>query len=87
MVYCNSKITITITHNLLLHNRTNIIEVDKHFIKEKMDAGVICFSYLQTVQQTTDMLTEGLSNKLDECWTSLYISIILTGVFRIHVNI
>ena len=34
-----------------------------HFIKEKVHPDVICISYLLTTEQTSDMLTKGLSER------------------------
>lgn len=49
------------THNLDLRNITKHIEIDKYFIQEKIDLGVICISYILTKEQIADMLTKGLS--------------------------
>ena len=59
-IYCDNKAAISIAHNPVLHDRTKHIEVDKHFIKEKIDAGVICIPYLPTTEQIADVLTKGL---------------------------
>ena len=40
-VYCDNKAAISIAHNPVHHNRTNHVEVDNHFIKEKIDDGTI----------------------------------------------
>ena len=48
-VYCDNKVAISIVHNPVLHDRTKHVEVDKHFIKKKIDNGVICMSYIPTV--------------------------------------
>ena len=56
-VYCDNKAIVAITHNPVLHDMTKHIEVDKHFIKERVDVGVICISHLPTTEQTADMLT------------------------------
>ena len=58
-VYCDNKATISIAHNPVLHDRTKHIEVDKHFIKEKLENGLIYISYMPTTHQTTDILTKG----------------------------
>ena len=39
-LYCDSKSAINIAHNPMQHNRTKHIEVDRHFIKEKLDSGL-----------------------------------------------
>ncbi|XP_044478603.1 uncharacterized mitochondrial protein AtMg00810-like isoform X1 [Mangifera indica] len=59
-VYCDNKAAISITHNPVLHDRTKHIEVDKHFIKEKIESGLICLSYVPTTDQIADILTKGL---------------------------
>ncbi|KAL9409372.1 hypothetical protein AB3S75_047712 [Citrus x aurantiifolia] len=59
-IYCDNKAAISIAHNPVLHDRTKHIEVDKHFIKEKIESGVICVPYVPTAQQIADILTKGL---------------------------
>lgn len=61
-VYWDNKATISIAHNPVLHDRTKHVEVDKHFIKEKIDSGEICMSYVPTTNQVADVLTKSLSN-------------------------
>ncbi|RVW96099.1 Retrovirus-related Pol polyprotein from transposon RE2 [Vitis vinifera] len=34
-LYCDNKVAISVAHNLVLHDRTKHVEVDKHFIKER----------------------------------------------------
>ena len=36
-LYCDNKSAINIAHNPIQHDRTKHIEVDKHFIKEKLE--------------------------------------------------
>ena len=59
-IYCDNKAAISIAHNPVLHDRTKHIEVDKHFVKEKIKARVICISYLPTTEQIADVLNKGL---------------------------
>ena len=54
------KAAISIAHNPVQHDRTKHVEIDRHFIKEKLEAGVICMPFVPTTQQTTDILTKGL---------------------------
>ena len=56
-VYCDNKTAISIAHNPILHDRTKHV-VDKQFIKEKTDSGVICMSYIPTTNQVVDILTK-----------------------------
>ena len=39
------------------------MEVDKHFIKEKLDSGIICLPYISIAKQVANILTKGLSKK------------------------
>ena len=36
-LYCDNKLAINIAHYLIQHDRTKHIEVDRHFIKEKLE--------------------------------------------------
>ena len=40
-VYCDNRAAISIAHNPIHHDHTKHVEVDRHFIKEKIDGGVI----------------------------------------------
>lgn len=62
-IYSDNKCVISIAHNSVLHGLTKRIEVDKHFIKEKIEASAICIPYLPTSQQIIDVLTKGLPKK------------------------
>ena len=59
-LYCDNKAAISIAHNPVHHDRTKHVEIDRHFIKEKIDLGVICMTYVSTKQQVADILTKGL---------------------------
>ena len=59
-LYYDNKAAIDISHNPVHHDRTKHVEVDRHFIKEKIEEGVISMTYVPTSQQTADLLTKGL---------------------------
>ena len=61
-VFCDNKVVIAIAHSSVLHDRTKHVEVDKHFIKEKLENGLIVMPYIPTVEQVADILTKGLPN-------------------------
>ena len=77
-LYCDNKSAICIAHNPVQHDRTQHVEVDRHFIKEKLDSGLICTPYVPTGGQLADILIKGLShptfrNMLDKLgMTDLY---------------
>lgn len=61
-LYCNNESAISIAHNPEQHDRTKDVEVDRHFIKEELDSGLICAPYVPTSGQLANILTKGLSN-------------------------
>ncbi|KAA0043290.1 hypothetical protein IC582_028945 [Cucumis melo] len=38
MLFCDSKATISIANDLVQHDRTKHVEIDRHFIKERLDS-------------------------------------------------
>ncbi|RVW69951.1 Retrovirus-related Pol polyprotein from transposon RE1 [Vitis vinifera] len=62
-LYYDNKAAISVAHNLVLHDRTKHVEVDKHFIKEKIDNGLVCMTYIPTEEQAVDVFTKGLHKR------------------------
>ncbi|RVW77722.1 Retrovirus-related Pol polyprotein from transposon RE1 [Vitis vinifera] len=63
-LYCDNKSTINITHNPIQHDRTKHNEIDRHFIKEKLEEGVVCMSYVPSEHQLADILTKGQNSSM-----------------------
>ena len=63
-LYCDNNSAINIAHNLIQHNRTKHIEVDGHFIKEKLEEGVVCMSYVLSEHHLANILTKGLNSSI-----------------------
>jgi len=60
MLYCNNKSTISIAHNQ--HEIIKHIEMDRHFIKEKLHYMVAWLApHVSTQNQLANILTKGLS--------------------------
>ncbi|RDX93620.1 Copia protein, partial [Mucuna pruriens] len=59
-LFCDNKSVISIAHNPVQHDRTKHIEIDKHFIKEKLDSGLIVTTHVPTRLQVADVFTKGL---------------------------
>jgi hypothetical protein len=60
MLYCINKAAINIANNPVQHDRTKHVEVDRHFIKEKLDNGEIRLPFVRTTEQLADVFTKGL---------------------------
>ena len=58
---CDNKATISIAKNPMHHDRTKDVEIDRHFIKKKLDNGTTTLKYTPSSMQTADILTKGLS--------------------------
>ena len=63
-LYYDNKSTINIAHNPIQHDRTKHIEIDRYFIKEKLEEGVVCTSYVPSEHQLANILTKGLNNSM-----------------------
>ena len=59
--YYDNKSTINIAHNPIQHETTKHIEIEKHFIKEKLEGRLICMPYVRSGSQLADVLTKGLN--------------------------
>lgn len=58
---CDNKTTINILENSVKHDHTKHIEVDWHFIKEKLEAGIIKLLFVRFEDQLGDILTKALN--------------------------
>jgi homoserine dehydrogenase len=62
-LWCDKKSVINIANNPIQRDRTKHVEIDRFFIKEKLDAGIIKISHVTSSEQIADCLTKGLGNK------------------------
>ena len=69
-IYCDNKSAISIAQSTVQHDRTNQVEIDRHFIKEKIDSGVVCMPFVPTTQQIADIITKGLFRPIFELFVS-----------------
>jgi hypothetical protein len=61
-LYCDNKAACDIAHNPVQHDRTKHVEVDRHFIKEKLEEKLIEVPHVRSQDQLADILTKALSN-------------------------
>ena len=64
-IWCDNMSAISITNNPVRHDRTKHVEIDRFFIKEKLDEGILELSHVNSGGQIADCLTKGLGVK--EC--------------------
>jgi hypothetical protein len=63
-LYCDNTSAIAIAHNPVQHDRTKHVEIDRHFIKEKLEAGIISFPFVRSEWQLADVLTKGVASQV-----------------------
>ncbi|KAK2975560.1 hypothetical protein RJ640_011573 [Escallonia rubra] len=59
-VFCDNQASINIAKNPVHHDRTKNVEIDRHFIREKIEGGIIEMVYTPSSHQTADILTKAL---------------------------
>jgi hypothetical protein len=77
-LYCDNKAAISIAHNPVQHDRTKHVEVDRHFIKEKLTDGIISVPFVKSEDQLVDILTKAVSSRV------LYSTLVKLGIRDIY---
>ncbi|KAA0040181.1 putative mitochondrial protein [Cucumis melo var. makuwa] len=54
---CDNKVAICIANNPIQPDRNKHVEIDRCFIKERLDNGSICIPYISLSQQVADVLS------------------------------
>jgi hypothetical protein len=74
IVYCDNINTVYLSTNPVQHQHTKHVEMDLHFVREKVVIGQVCVVHVPTTSQFGDIFTKGLpSSVFNEFWSSLNI--------------
>jgi hypothetical protein len=66
MLHCDSIAAINIANNLVQFESTKHVEIDRFFMKEKLDSGILRLKYVKSHGQLADCFIKGLGPSENE---------------------
>ena len=75
LVYCDNVSAVYLSTNPVQHQRTKHVEIDLHFVRDRVAVGDVRVLHVPTTSQFADIFTKGLpSSTFAEFRTSLNIT-------------
>ncbi|KAI5327876.1 hypothetical protein L3X38_027272 [Prunus dulcis] len=62
-LFCDNKSARDIADNPVQHDRTKHVEVDRHFIKEKLEKKIVSIPFVESEGQLADVLTHAVCSR------------------------
>ena len=65
-MFNDNKAAISISGNPVQHDQTKYVEIDRHFIKEKLEKQIISLPFVRSKDQLADILTKAVTSEAFE---------------------
>jgi hypothetical protein len=76
LVYCNNVSVVYLSTNPVQHQRTKYVEIDLHFICERVAIGDVRVLHVLTTSQFTDIFTKGLPSSVSQSFGPVSTSVV-----------
>ena len=64
VVFCDNVSAMYLASNPVQHQRTKHVEIDLHFVREKVSLGEVTVTHIPSSLQLADIFTKGLTSSL-----------------------